>query len=130
MNEVFMIVFTAVIAISAVVYTIVTFKLWKATMASVDVAKASVLMNYLATLAQEIEKIKESNRQEALLLQQVAMLLAETAMERFLEDINFSKQPHVRDAVNKLDGLLRAQGIDPQAIPWFRPVTEKLKASR
>lgn len=75
MNEVFMIVFTAVAAISTVVYTIVTFKLWNATMASVDVAKATVLMNYLTTLAKEIEKIKESNPQAALLLQQVAMLL-------------------------------------------------------
>jgi hypothetical protein len=34
----------------------------------------------------------------------------------------------VRDSLNKLDGLLRAQGIDPQAIPWFRPIAEKMKA--
>ena len=58
MNETLMTVFTAVIAVSTVIYTIVTIKLWKATMSSVDVAKATVLMSYLTTLAQEVEKIK------------------------------------------------------------------------
>ena len=123
-----MTVFTAVIAVSTVIYTIVTIKLWKATMSSVDVAKATVLMSYLTTLAQEVEKIKIDNPQAALLLQQVAMLVTEAAMERFVEDVNLSKQPRVRDSLNKLDGLLRAQGIDPQAIPWFRPIAEKMKA--
>jgi hypothetical protein len=128
MNETLMTVFTAVIAVSTVIYTIVTIKLWKATMSSVDVAKATVLMSYLTTLAQEVEKIKIDNPQAALLLQQVAMLVTEAAMERFVEDVNLSKQPRVRDSLNKLDGLLRAQGIDPQAIPWFRPIAEKMKA--
>ena len=128
MNETLMTVFTAVIAVSTVIYTIVTIKLLKATMSSVDVAKATVLMSYLTTLAQEVEKIKIDNPQAALLLQQVAMLVTEAAMERFLEDVNLSKQPRVRDSLNKLDGLLRAQGIDPQAIPWFRPIAEKMKA--
>ena len=123
-----MTVFTAVIAVSTVIYTIVTIKLWKATMSSVDVAKATVLMSYLTTLAQEVEKIKIDNPQAALLLQQVAMLVTEAAMERFVEDVNLSKQPRVRDSLNKLDGLLRAQGIDPQTIPWFRPIAEKMKA--
>jgi len=128
MNETLMTVFTAVIAVSTVIYTIVTIKLWKATMSSVDVAKATVLMSYLTTLAQEVEKIKIDNPQAALLLQQVAMLVTEAAMERFVEDVNLSKQPRVRDSLNKLDGLLRAQGIDPQTIPWFRPIAEKMKA--
>jgi len=56
------------------------------------------------------------------------MLVTEAAMERFVEDVNLSKQPRVRDSLNKLDGLLRAQGIDPQTIPWFRPIAEKMKA--
>jgi hypothetical protein len=128
MNETLMTVFTAVIAVSTVIYTIVTIKLWKATMSSVDVAKATVLMSYLTTLAQEVEKIKIDNPQAALLLQQVAMLVTEAAMERFVEDVDLSKQPRVPDSLNKLDGLLRAQGIDPQAIPWFRPIAEKMKA--
>ncbi len=130
MNEVLMTVFTAVIAVSTIIYTIVTYRLWKTTQGSVDVAKATVLMSYLTTLAQEIEKIKETNPQAAMLLQQVAMLLTEASMERFLEDVSFRKQPRVRDAMNKLDGLLRANGVDPQNVPWFRPVAEKMKAGQ
>src|ERR1017187_5618226 len=128
MNEVLTTVFTAVIAASTVIYTIVTFRLWKATQGSLDVAKATVLMNYLVTVAQEVEKTKEANPQAAMLLQQVAMLVTEVAMEHFLEEIKLSKQPRVRDALNKLDGLLRAHGVDPQSVPWFRPVAEKMKA--
>jgi tRNA C32,U32 (ribose-2'-O)-methylase TrmJ len=125
-----MTVFTAVIAVSTIIYTIVTFRLWKTTQGSVDIAKATVLMSYLSTLAQEIEKTKATNPQAAMRLQQVAMLVTEVSLERFLEDINFSKQPHVRDAMNKLDGLLRANGVDPQNVPWFRPVAEKMKAGK
>jgi hypothetical protein len=130
MNEILMTVFTAVIAVSTIIYTIVTYRLWKTTQGSVDVAKATVLMSYLTTLAQEIEKIKTTNPQAAMLLQQVATLLTEASLERFLEDVNFSKQPRVRDAMNKLDGLLRANGVDPLNVPWFRPVAEKMKAGK
>ena len=65
-----------------------------------------------------------------MLLQQVAMLVTEASMESFLEDVSMSKQPRVRDAMNKLDGLLRANGVDPQTVPWFRPVTEKMKSGK
>ena len=58
------------------------------------------------------------------------MLVTEASMESFLADINLSKQPRVRDAMNKLDGLLRANGVDPQAVPWFRPVVEKMRAGK
>ncbi len=34
-------------------------------MSSVDVAKATVLMNYLTTIAQEVEKISTTNRPDA-----------------------------------------------------------------
>jgi hypothetical protein len=128
MNEGLMTVFTAVIAIATCIYTAITVKLWRATMASVDVAKATVVMNYLATIAQESEKIRETNPQAAAFLQQVAMWVTEAAMERFLADINLSKQPHVREALNRFDGLLRAQNVDPQSIPWFRPIAEKMKS--
>jgi hypothetical protein len=126
-NEILMTVFTAVIAVSTVIYTVVTRRLWKTTQASVDVAKATALMNYLATVAHEIEKTKETNPQAAMLLAQVAMLITEAGMSRFLEDMDFSKQPVVRDAMNKLDGMFRANGVDPANIPWFRPVLEKMK---
>jgi hypothetical protein len=130
MNEELMTVFTAVIAAATCAYTVITIKLWKATMASVDVAKATVLMNYLATIAQESEKMRESNPQAAAFLQQITILVTEAAMEQFLSDIDLKKQPQVRDALNKFDGLLRAQNVDPQNIPWFRPIAEKMKGAK
>jgi hypothetical protein len=128
MSDGLMTLFTAVIAIATCIYTATTIKLWKATMASVDVSKATVLLNYLATIAQEFEKVKEANPQAAAFLQQIAMLVTEVAMEQFLADINLNKQPRVRDALNKFDGLLRAQNVDPQNIPWFRLIAEKMKS--
>jgi len=128
MNEGLMIVFTAVIAIATCAYTYFTIKLWKATRASVDVAKATAMLSYLTTIAQESEKVKVSNPQGAVILQQVAMLVTEAAMEQFLADINLSKQPRVRDTLNRLDGLLRAQNIDPKSIPGFRSVVDKMKS--
>jgi tRNA C32,U32 (ribose-2'-O)-methylase TrmJ len=127
MNEYLTTVFTGVIAVATVIYTVMTIRLWRATRSSVDVAKAAVLMNYLTTLAQESEKLKATQPQAAQLLQQVAMLLTEASMHRFLEDIDFSKEPRTRDFLNKLEGLLRAHGIDPEVLPWFRPITEKMK---
>jgi hypothetical protein len=155
MTETLMTAFTAVLAVSTIAYTIATFKLWKATKASVDAARASVdaarasvdvaktsadaartsadaakvtvLLDYLAMLAREIEKNQATNPQAAAFLQQVGMLLTEFAFSRFLDDIKLDEQPRVRDALNQLAGLFRAHGIDPQNIPWFRPVLEKMK---
>src|ERR1017187_9337923 len=130
MNEVLMSCFTAVITVATVAYVVITIKLWKATKSSADVAKASVVINYLTVLAQEGQKLEASDLKGAALLRQVAMLLGEVAVEQFLEDIDLRKQPRVRDAMNTLFGLFRAQGIDPENIPFFRPVVAKMKLDR
>ena len=65
LNDILMVGFTAMIAVSTVVYTVVTHRLWKATQASVDVAKATALMAYLSTIANEIETNRETNPQSA-----------------------------------------------------------------
>jgi hypothetical protein len=71
MNEYLTTVFAGVIAVATVIYTVMTIRRWRATRSSVDVAKATVLMNYLTTLAQESEKLKATQSQAAQLLQQV-----------------------------------------------------------
>jgi hypothetical protein len=128
MSEVLTVVFTAIIAIATCVYTYFTIRLWRATKASVDVTKATVLISYLTTMAQEIDKRSITNPQEAALLQNVTMLLAQVSMGRLLEDVKMSKEPELRDTLNKLHGLMQAQGVDPQNIPWFRPVIDKMKS--
>ena len=126
-EQTLMLLFTGVIALSTVVYAYYSIRLWKATRASADIAKATAFTNYLIILAKEAEKAKANDPRAATFLEQVAMLLTETAMENFLEDIDLKKEPRMRDALNKLDGLLRSQNIDPSQVPWFRPVISRLQ---
>ena len=127
MNELLMLMFTAIIAAATCVYTYMTVKLWKATRASVDVAKGTVFLNYLGMVTPVIEKSQSSNPQEAVLLSSLTMLVAKAFMDRMMEDVDLNKQPKLRDALNKVDGLLRSRGIDPASIPLFRPITDRMR---
>lgn len=135
MNETLITIFTGVAAVATVAYTIVTVMLLKATKASADAARASadaakvtILTSYLQILAAEAEKQSQTNPQVTAFLNQLATLMAETAITRFMEDIELNEQPLVRDVLNKIDGLFRAHGVNMQSIPALRPVAEKLKS--
>ena len=74
-------------------------------------------MSYLTTLAQEAEKMKNTDPQAVTLLQRVAMLVTEAAMDGFLEDVTLSKQPRLRDALNKFEGCCeRKESIRRQSL--------------
>ena len=127
MYEIGTLIFTGVIAISTCIYSYYSAKLWKATLASVDIARYTTFMNYMTTLGQQIEQTKVTDPQGAAFLEQFAMLMGEFAIERFLEDVDFKKNAEVRDYFNKIEVMFRARNVDPQSIPWLRVVLKKLK---
>ncbi|MFZ5994114.1 MAG: hypothetical protein ACOYU4_03900 [Thermodesulfobacteriota bacterium] len=127
MNEWLMVIFTAVIAISTVVYTVFSYRLWKATKATCDIARYTAFMAYLGTLAQEIDKSRGKNPVGAQFLENLMSIMAEAGFESFMKDIDLNKNPEARDFLVKLEGMFRGHGVDPMSIPMLRPIMSKIK---
>lgn len=126
MTEFLMIVFTGVIAISTVIYAFYSIRLWRATRASVDIARYTAFLNLMTQLAQHTEDAKRKGLPEAVFLEQFANMLGEFGFQKFLEEIDIEKDPDANQYFGKIEGMLRAYNVDPYSIPWFRPILRKL----
>jgi hypothetical protein len=127
MSDVLMIVFTGVIAASTVIYTTYSVRLWKATRASVDLARYTAFMNLMVQFNQKAEEAKRKGLPEAIFLEQFGTMLIEFGFERFLDEIDFKRDKHAIEYFSKIEAMLRGFGVDPNDVSWFRPVLRKLK---
>ena len=122
-----MIVFTGVIALSTAIYTYYSHKLWKATRTSTDIARYNTFMSYLMSLSAEASKVRETDPEAAQFYDQLATLMMDIGISRFIEEIELKKNPEIRDYFNKVEGMFRAKGIDPSQISWFKPIMDEMK---
>jgi archaellum biogenesis protein FlaJ (TadC family) len=119
-------VFTGVITISTVIYTVVTYRLWRTTQASVDVAKYTAFNTYLYALANEIEKAKGIDPNAAVFLERFSVLIADVAAEAMLKDIDLKKNDAARQYFTKLEELVSSYGIDPAIVPFLKVIRGRL----
>ncbi len=124
--DVLLVVFTGVIAAATIVYAYFALKLWKETRRQAQVARYMALMGFLGILDNAIEANRESNPAMTQLLQAFGMVLTDLGMERMLEEINIRKDSRARDYFRQIEGILLANGVDPQSVPWMRPILRKL----
>jgi len=125
-TELVILIFTGVIAALTVAYTIYLAKLWRATIASVDIARYMAFMNLLAQLSNYAEDAKRRGLPEAVFLEQFGTILAEFGFEKFLDEIDLSKNKDALQYFSKIEGMLRVYNIDPSSVSWFRPILKKL----
>lgn len=125
-----MLLFTGVIAISTVCYTIFSSRLWKTTQASVDLARYSEFLNLMLMLSKYVEDAKKQGMPETDKLQQLLNIMGEFGFKRFLDDVDFKKDKLVLEYVENLETFFLNNNIDPSIIPFFRPIFEKLNYYR
>src|SRR5437660_3803621 len=127
MSQTLIVIFTAVIAASTLVYTFYSIRLWKATRTSADIARFTAFMSLLTQLAKYIEDAKREGKPEAIVLDQLGGMMAEFGFERFLSEINFKKDKDAREYFAKIEGILRGHGIDPDRVPILKTAFRKIK---
>ena len=119
--------FTAVIAISTIVYTILTLRLWRTTRASVDIARYNAFMAYMTALVAQIEKVKSSDPVRAKLLEAFSTVIADVAISRFLSEVDFARDKDARADFTRVAEVLRAHGVDPSAIPGLGGILKQME---
>lgn len=120
-------IFTGVIAVATVAYTYFAHKLWKATRAQADIARYTAAAALLQTLAAQAEKQKAGDPRSAALLEAFLALATEVAFKRMAEDINLKKDREAREYFRQVEGMLRANGIDPSSVSWMKPLLKQLE---
>jgi hypothetical protein len=129
LNDPLTIVFTAVIAGSTVVYTVLTRRLWKTTRNSVDIARYNAFMAYMTALIGQIERMKATDAAAAKLLEAFSSVVAEVAINRFLTEVDFTHDADARNAFTRIADVLRAHGVDPAAVPGLGDVFKRMQTS-
>lgn len=122
MSEVLMLIFTGVIAVSTVVYSVFSIRLWKATRSSVDMARYTAFMNLMVQLDAYVKEAKLHGRPEAVLYEQLGSMLVELGIDRFLKDVDLKNDKDAIEYFAKIEGMLRGHNIDPNNVPWFRKI--------
>jgi hypothetical protein len=127
MNEIVMLIFTGVIAVATVVYTYYSIKLWKATRRSTDISRYTLFINFMWQFHLYVEEVKQLQRPDATFLERFENAVLEHGLEDMMRDVNIKKLRTFAEFIARFDGMLRANGVDPESIPWLRPILRKLK---
>lgn len=127
MSNALMLVFTGVIAGSTIIYTYFSIKLWRATRASVDVARFTAFMELLYRLYEELEKERAEEKPTVAMHEQFIRTIGEFGFEIFIKDLDIKKTPELVQYLSTFDGLFRAWNINPDSIAWFRALKKKMK---
>lgn len=124
--EVLSVTFTGTVAIATVAYTFLALKLWHSARAQADIARYTAFWSLLQTLSSYADANRESNPEAARLFEAFMGLLTELGMTRLAEDIDLKKNQGAREYFRQIEGMLRANNIDPKAIPWMRIILDKI----
>lgn len=54
-------------------------------------------------------------------------MIAEFGFDRFLQDIDFTKDKAAREYFSKIEGMLRGHNIDPDSVPVLKTAFRKMK---
>lgn len=127
MSEIVMLIFTGVIAVSTVVYTYYSIKLWKATRRSTDIARYTLFINFMLELHKMAEEARLMEKPDAPFLSQFEMVMLEMGADEALRGVKLKKRPDLMALIARIDGMLRANNVDPESIPYLRPLFRKLK---
>ena len=126
MTDIVMLIFTGVISLSTLLYTIYSRRLWKETQRSVDIARYTGFFNLMILLSNRIEDAKKQGLPEAELLDQIGGFLAEFSFTKFLEELDLSKDKDAHQYFCNIEKIMRANNMDPNKISWFKPILNKL----
>ena len=126
--NVLMVIFTAVIAASTIVYTVMSYRQWQATKFSADLTRLTAFINLMFQYHQWVEEQKKLGTPGISVFEQFEPVMVELGItELFVKHVDLKKNRRAVAYLSQLEGILRANNIDPDSIPPLRPFFRKLK---
>jgi len=113
-SEILMILFTAVIAVSTVFYTIYSHKLWKETYSNTLISKFTLLMNYINMVDEKIKDIKDENEKK--FLEEYKLLFTELSMKTLFKEVSLKNSSEYNNFIKKIFLILTKYNIKQEEI--------------
>ncbi len=120
MSEYIAIVFTGMAAVATIVYAFYSIQLWRASRASVEVARLSAFVNLLTQVNKYSEVAREQNLPEAEFLIKFRGLLAEYIIGSLMRDIDRDKDENVREFYRRVEEMINDPNINTEGIGWLK----------
>lgn len=128
MNNLIMLIFTGVIAASTVVYTVMSYRQWKATRLAADISRYTLFLSFLLQIHKEAERARLAQKQpDAAILEQFEIILMEAGLGQLITDADVKKNEKLRTYISQMEVLFRANNIDPDSLPVLRDVFRRIK---
>ena len=121
--DVVTLIFSGVIAVSTVIYTLFSIRLWTATRLSADIARYTLFLNFTFELHRQVEFAKATNKPDALALAQFEQVILELGVKSLLKGVDLKKNPELAEYLARLDGMLRT--TNPNDAAWLRQVIQQ-----
>lgn len=127
MIEILTVVFAGIVAGSSMIYAGYAIKLWRATNASVDIARFNAFLGFVLQLQVAAKEAALTSPQDAQILNQLGAIIIEAGLTSMAADVDLRKNPDLVRVISQLESLVAAQGIDPRSAPVIGGLFEKLR---
>jgi len=109
-----------------VIYALYAIKLWKATNASVDIARFNAFPGFVLLLQAASKEAALTSKKDAQILNQLGAIIIEAALTSMAADVDLRKNPDLLRVIAQLESLVAAQDIDPRSAPVIGGLFDKL----
>ena len=120
MSEYITIAFTGMAAVATIVYTFYSIQLWRASRASVEIARLTAFVNLWTQLNRYSEVAIEKNLPEADFLIKFRGLLSEFIIGSLMRDLDRDKDEYVREFYRRVEEMINDPNINTEGIGWLK----------
>ncbi len=120
MSEYITIAFTGMAAIATIVYAFYSIQLWRASRASVEIARLTAFANLLTQVNKYSEVAKEQNLPEAEFLIKFRGLLSEYIIGSLMRDLDRDKDEYVSEFYRRVEEMINDENINTEGIGWLK----------
>src|SRR5260221_3371532 len=120
LQEILILIFTGVIAISTAFYTYYSNKLWRETNTNTLMSKFALMMNYVELLE---KKTKETtNESEKQFMNEFKALFTKFALKGLFEQMDTKKSPEFNEFREQIISLFKKHKISPEEMSFFNDI--------
>lgn len=129
MSEILMVLFTGTIAISTLVYVIISIKTLRAMQWSFQNERINYFLNYTLEMGKSLGEMKKENPEAIRFLDQLYSVIIELGFEKILDEIEIDSE-RGKEVFGKLERLFLEYGADISQVPIIELINKKIKETK
>lgn len=128
MNEILVVVLTAVIAVATTIYTFYSVQLYRSSQAAKEIARQTAFIQLWTRMVEYAYRHREAPTAESQLYEEFAESLMKFIVTELMSEVRTSRSPGAVTFRKEVQALVKRHEVS-QKVAWLTPLADELRGS-